>query len=167
MDNTTRTPGRGDSRRRFLKTVSAIAIGATGASMIAALPGCKSPDDSGPEQTPTTGQKVTLALASEASLATVGGFIRRAFGTNNGGKDVIVVRLAATGTAAFKTMSVICTHQGCAVNSPTNGVIGCPCHGSTFGASASNFATVLGGPATTPLQTYATTFDGTIITITF
>ena len=159
--------GLTESRRTFLKTVSVMAIGAAGATMLTALPGCKSPTDETPTPAPSTGNKVSFTLASEPDLGTVGGFIRLVFDGNNGGNEVIVERLAATGTSAFRTMSVVCTHQGCAVGNPSGGSVLCPCHGSRFGAAASNFAAVINGPATTPLQTFATTFDGTKITITF
>lgn len=154
------------SRREFLRRASVIAIALAGSSFLLNQEACNVPDQTvGPSS--TTGQKVTLTLANEAGLKNVGGFIRRTFGGNNDGNDVIVMRLAASGTDAFKTMSVVCTHAGCAVNNPSGGIIQCPCHGSTFGAQAGNFAVNLGGPAPTPLQTFPTTFDGTTITISF
>lgn len=108
-----------------------------------------------------------LTLANESALQGVGGSIRRSFGGNNGGNAVLVVRVSQSGSAAFKTMSVVCTHAGCAVNNPAGGQVSCPCHGSTFSAQAGNFAANLSGPAPSPLQTFPTTFDGSTITISF
>jgi Rieske Fe-S protein len=117
---------------------------------------------------PPTGFVATLTLANEAALQNVGGFVRRNFGSSaNGGNDVIVARLDSVGTDAFGTASVICTHQGCAVNNPSGSTIICPCHGSIYGAQKSDFARNLSGPAPSPLPTFTTTFDGTTITITF
>jgi Rieske Fe-S protein len=45
-------------------------------------------------------------------------------------------------------LSATCTHQGCTVSSVENGVIGCPCHGSTFNAET---GAPVAGPATRPL----------------
>jgi Rieske Fe-S protein len=44
--------------------------------------------------------------------------------------------------------SSTCTHQGCTVAGVTDGVITCPCHGSTFDATTGKVVT---GPATRPL----------------
>ncbi|MEU7280514.1 Rieske (2Fe-2S) protein [Streptomyces sp. NPDC045431] len=48
----------------------------------------------------------------------------------------------------FRAFSAICTHQRCTVGSVANGVIRCPCHGSTFRVED---ASVVTGPATRPL----------------
>jgi Rieske Fe-S protein len=45
-------------------------------------------------------------------------------------------------------LSATCTHQGCTVSSVENGVIACPCHGSTFNAET---GASIAGPATRPL----------------
>lgn len=41
-----------------------------------------------------------------------------------------------------------CPHQGCSVRATTDGGLGCPCHGSTFGAGT---GAPLTGPADRPL----------------
>lgn len=165
MKNITKEQPKEISRRHFLKTVTVGVTAMSGIAWLASLEACTSANN-GVSPEPSTGQKIKLTLANEPSLQNVGGFILRSFGNNtNGNNPVIVVRTAANGAGAFQTMSVICTHAGCAVGNPMGGQVSCPCHGSVFGAQAGNFASVLGGPAPAPLQTFATTFDGTTITI--
>ena len=155
------------SRRSFIKVFAFGVATAGSGALLATIQGC-SKNNNAPTATPSTGQKVTLTLANESALQSVGGFIRRSFGSNaNGGNDVIIMRLAQSGQDAFASASVICTHQGCSVNNPSSGTTNCPCHGSVFGAQSSNFAKNLSGPAPSPLPTFTTTFDGNIITITF
>jgi Rieske Fe-S protein len=48
----------------------------------------------------------------------------------------------------FKAFSAICTHQGCPVQSISDGTINCPCHGSQFSVEDGS---VVHGPATTAL----------------
>src|SRR5208283_5770830 len=107
------------SRRNFLKKVS-VGMAAIGGTMwLSSLEACN-PASNGVAPEPLTGQKVKLILANEPALQNVGGFIQRSFGNNtNGNNPVIVVRTAANGAGAFQTMSVICTHAGCAVSNPS------------------------------------------------
>jgi Rieske Fe-S protein len=62
----------------------------------------------------------------------------------------------------FKAFSSTCTHQGCQVESVSDGHINCPCHGSRFsiedGAPDE-------GPATSPLEEVAITVDGDSIVL--
>jgi Rieske Fe-S protein len=47
-----------------------------------------------------------------------------------------------------RAFSATCTHQGCTVDGVTDGLITCPCHGSTFDSGTGQ---VVSGPATRPL----------------
>ncbi|HUN64726.1 MAG TPA: Rieske 2Fe-2S domain-containing protein [Bacteroidota bacterium] len=155
------------SRRAFIKTISFGAVTLGSLSALTTLESCTN-QDAGVGIAPLTGQKVSIALANFSALQNVGGFVRSTFGTsNNAGNPVLIIRVAASGTNAFKTMSTVCTHAACLVNNPSGGQVACPCHGSVFSTSAGNFGGVAGGPAPSGLQTFATTFDGTNITITF
>ncbi|ATZ27515.1 Rieske (2Fe-2S) protein [Streptomyces lavendulae] len=62
---------------------------------------------------------------------------------------------------SFRCFSAVCTHEGCLVSKPENGVMHCPCHGSEFQASD---GAVVKGPATRPLpeKKIAVAPDGTI-----
>ncbi|HET6627536.1 MAG TPA: Rieske (2Fe-2S) protein, partial [Nocardioidaceae bacterium] len=57
----------------------------------------------------------------------------------------------------FKAFTAVCTHMQCLVNSVSDGVIHCPCHGSEYSIEDGS---VLGGPAPEPLAEIAITVKG-------
>lgn len=61
----------------------------------------------------------------------------------------------------FKAFTAVCTHQGCLVESSTDGTIPCPCHGSTFSLDDGEPQS---GPASSALATVEITVDGDSIT---
>ena len=61
----------------------------------------------------------------------------------------------------FKAFSAVCTHQGCLVESSSDGEIPCPCHLSRFSLEDGS---PLSGPATAPLAPVEITVDGDSIT---
>lgn len=61
-------------------------------------------------------------------------------------KDQKVVVVQAT-AGRFTAVSAVCTHRGCTVQAPADGVIHCKCHGSQYGLDGS----VKQGPADQPL----------------
>ncbi|MFE0458584.1 Rieske (2Fe-2S) protein [Kitasatospora sp. NPDC058965] len=72
----------------------------------------------------------------------------------------LVVTQPQAGT--FKAFSAVCTHRGCTVGTVANGLISCPCHGSTFKAEDGSVAH---GPATAPLAPATVTVrDGQLVT---
>jgi Rieske Fe-S protein len=75
----------------------------------------------------------------------------------NGGivKHGVVLTRDSSGTV--HAVSATCTHQGCSVGAPHNGVVTCPCHGSEFEATTGK---VLRGPATQPLPPVAVEVQG-------
>jgi Rieske Fe-S protein len=62
---------------------------------------------------------------------------------------------------AFKCFTAVCTHQGCIVESSTEGDIPCPCHGSTFSLDDGSPQS---GPASSALAAVEITVDGDSIT---
>lgn len=64
------------------------------------------------------------------------------------GAPILVVREAA---GRFHALSMQCTHEGCPVRPPVQGVITCPCHGSQYDLEGH----VRRGPAQLPLARYA------------
>ena len=61
----------------------------------------------------------------------------------------------------FKAFTAVCTHQGCIVESSTEGEIPCPCHGSRFSLDDGSPQS---GPATAALAPVEITVDGDSIT---
>jgi cytochrome b6-f complex iron-sulfur subunit len=117
------------------------------------LNSCSKQDPGGSGGTPPPGNKLTLDLtnASYSALSNAGGFVVA---------QGIIVANTASGYVALDST---CTHQGCTVAySSTNNNFPCPCHGSVFSAAGS----VVTGPATTALKSYAVSKSGNTLTIT-
>lgn len=71
------------------------------------------------------------------------------------GMRMLIIRIE---DARFLALSAVCTHSGCTVRyAPATTDIQCPCHGSSFALDGG----VTNGPAQSPLDTYATTYDST------
>ncbi|WUD76135.1 Rieske (2Fe-2S) protein [Streptomyces sp. NBC_00510] len=91
---------------------------------------------SAPASAPPSGEGEVLVKAADVP---VGG------GTVITDKKVVVTQPQA---GEFKAFSAVCTHQGCLVNTVSDGTINCPCHGSKFRITD---ASVAAGPAKKPL----------------
>jgi Rieske Fe-S protein len=73
-------------------------------------------------------------------------------------RPIIVTRVSETEITAYSSK---CTHLGCEVPLPVDGVITCPCHKAQF-----DFAgMVTRGPAKKPLPRFEAVLEGTTITI--
>ncbi len=139
------------NRRRALSGSAAVAVGVPllaacgGGSDTASDPatsaGSASPTDSG----------AGTALASASDVPVGGCFVASA-------AKVVVTQPTA---GDFKAFSAVCTHQGCAVESSTEGDIPCPCHGSKFSLEDGS---PISGPASTALAPVEITVDGDSIT---
>ncbi|GAB3680194.1 Rieske (2Fe-2S) protein [Actinocorallia lasiicapitis] len=114
-------------------------IGLVGVGGLAACGGAK--DDGGPPS--ITGQ--TLVLAEDLPVGTA--MLNREL-------KVIVSQPSA---GVFKAFSAVCTHQGCTVTAPADGVAACPCHGSEFKTADGS---VVKGPATKALPEYPVKLQG-------
>lgn len=94
---------------------------------------------------------------------TGGGAIARVGDLPVGGGKVLADRrivLTRDGEGTVRAFSAVCTHTGCTVSGVSDGVIGCPCHGSTFRIADGS---VVSGPAGRPLPSVAVTVDGDAI----
>ncbi|GAA1918584.1 Rieske (2Fe-2S) protein [Nocardioides hwasunensis] len=146
------------NRRRALSGTAAFAIGvpvlaACGSDDTATDPGASGADDpsSDPTSEPTSSGSASSgggdSLASASDVPVGGCFVAAA--------AKVVVTQPTEGE--FKAFSAVCTHQGCAVESSTEGDIPCPCHGSKFSLEDGS---PLSGPATAALASVAITVDG-------
>jgi Rieske Fe-S protein len=144
------------NRRRALSGTAAIAVG------VPVLAACGSNDStasapagsetSEPSSEPTSDGTETQggggeALASAADVP-VGGCL-----VVTGAK--VVVTQPSEGD--FKAFSAVCTHQGCLVETSSDGEIPCPCHASRFSLADGSPTS---GPATAALAPVEITVDG-------
>ncbi len=138
-DPTASTPACSCWSRRESLMVAGVAVAGT-----AMLTACAS----------STGDAVASAAGSAASGAAsaAGDAIAAADIPVGGGKVFDKLQVVVTQPTAgdFKAFSAICTHQGCTVSDVSNGVIICPCHGSTFDIAT---GAVVQGPANQGLPT--------------
>ncbi len=142
------------TRREFLVDVGKTALAT---AVVAPLVGFEAQASSG--KAPLPMQPITIDLTKQeyAALAQTGGAVKIP-NPNDKKRPIIVSRISDTGVAAFSSK---CTHFGCEVPLPVNGVIKCPCHGSLFDASGK----VTHGPAKRDLAAFSATLDGSTVTI--
>ena len=134
-------------RREFL---SRAGVGAVAAVCVSCLQGCSSQSD---PISPPTNVDFTLDLSApaNAALGSPGGYVY-----SNG---VIVARASGGGYIA---VSQQCTHQGTTiVYRLSSNDFYCNAHGSSFSATGA----VTHGPAGSPLGSYKTTLDGTMLRV--
>jgi Rieske Fe-S protein len=105
---------------------------------------------------------VSSAASGAASAAS--GAIAAADIPVGGGKVFEALKVVVTQPTAgdYKAFSAVCTHQGCTVNGVADGVITCPCHGSTFDIAT---GAVTQGPATSPLPAKSVSVGADGITV--
>ena len=142
------------NRRRALAGSAAVAVGVP---LLAACGGQDSTStgsdgsgDSGSSPSDTGGTPgETLATAADVPVG--GCFVV------SGAK--VVVTQPSEGD--FKAFTAVCTHQGCLVETSSEGDIPCPCHGSKFSLEDGS---PISGPASAPLAAVDITVDGDTIT---
>lgn len=142
------------NRRRALSGSAAVAVG------VPLLAACGGGSDSTASDTSTSdaggsggsGATSGAALASTSDVPVGGCFVASA-------SKVVVTQPTA---GDFKAFSAVCTHQGCLVETSSEGDIPCPCHGSTFSLEDGS---VLSGPAGSALASVTITVDGDAITV--
>jgi cytochrome b6-f complex iron-sulfur subunit len=141
---------RAISRREFCADIGK---GAIAVALAVPLSGIETEAKSAP-MTPIT---LDLTIPEYAVLANVGVAVKIS-NPHDKKKPIIVSRLSETEVAAFSSK---CTHFGCEVSLPINGVITCPCHKAQFDASGK----VLHGPAKKDLKAFDVALNGTTVVI--
>ena len=135
-------------RREFLSWVG---TGAIASFLPVAIAACGPSQDSGPSSTGTT-DSVTVADASDddgrVNMGSADELDENGFLYSK--QDNIIVVKNEDGS--LSALNPKCTHQQCPVEWDGNsGSLTCPCHGSAFATDGS----VITGPASTPLASYA------------
>ncbi|MEY9932687.1 Rieske Fe-S protein [Catenulispora sp. GP43] len=109
-----------------------------------------SSSDSG-STAPSTSSGASAPLAATSAVPVGGGTVLT--------DQKIVLTQPTAGT--FKAFTAICTHMGCVVGTVQNGLIVCPCHGSSYHIADGSVAN---GPAPKPLAEIAIKVAGGEIT---
>ena len=134
------------SRRVVLRTA------AVGGVALPLLVACGADDGtSGPSGSGSTSEEPSAAdTPSESGAAS--GLVSTAEVPVGGGVVLADQKIVVTQPTEgdFKAFTAVCTHQGCTVNSVSDGQINCPCHGSAFSVEDGS---VVNGPAEAPLDT--------------
>ncbi|MEB2781987.1 Rieske (2Fe-2S) protein [Algoriphagus sp. C2-6-M1] len=151
-----------NSRREFIESAGMTAVmTAFGLSFFTS---CSDSEDQNPRTTTTppptstsgisvAGNAIKIDLKEQAALATNGGWLLII------NAQLLVVNVGGS----YRALTSICTHSACDRNwTFTNSKFTCTCHGSEFDTSGN----VLQGPAIRPLKTYATSLNGTDLTVT-
>jgi nitrite reductase/ring-hydroxylating ferredoxin subunit len=128
-------------RRRALAGSAALAVG------VPVLAACGSDSSSGDAGSSATSGPAGETLASAADVPVGGCFVVSS--------AKVVVTQPTKGD--FKAFTAVCTHQGCLVETSTEGDIPCPCHSSKFSLEDGS---PVSGPATSPLAAVDITVDG-------
>jgi Rieske Fe-S protein len=156
--------------RQLLPSRRALLAGA-GVTCAAMLAGCTTNDANNGGSTPATSGTATSAVgsapaaggsAAHGSAPAAGALAAISQVPDGGGKIIDGINIVVTQpqSGSFKAFTAICTHEGCIVNSVSNGTINCPCHGSKFSIKDGS---VVNGPATRPLAPIAIKVEGTSI----
>ena len=132
------------NRRRALTGSAALAVGAP---ILAACgsDGSTAVDSGATEGSGSSDSGETLASATDVPVG--GCFVVQ---------DAKVVVTQPT-EGDFKAFTAVCTHQGCLVETSTEGDIPCPCHSSKFSLEDGS---PVSGPATSALAPVEITVDG-------
>ena len=137
------------SRRRFQKNLGTFVLGSAGLVFFTSISGCSNDGNPAAPAKPTSSGPFEIALSSQPALQNVGG----AANVSLGAVPATIFRVSET---TFKTLSRVCTHQGCTTNWQSgSNKFHCNCHGSEFDGNGK----VLQGPATSSLNEFNTVYD--------
>ncbi len=140
------------SRRAVL--AAAAGLGATACGNPAAPPPAAAPPPPAPPASPPTAPDTGCARAVARPPHPPGG----------GGRVFPDARVVVTQPRAgeFRGFGIVCTHDGCELDSVSDGTINCPCHGSRF---AITDGSVVRGPARSGLRKERIVVDGGCVVV--
>lgn len=157
---------RSASRRMVLVAGAAATAGAlAGCAVYGREPGpAPAPPGDGPPEAAPPGAARPEAGGGAGALARTGD-VPAGGGLILADQQVVVTQPTS---GQFRGFSSICTHQGCAVASVSDGTINCPCHGSRFSiadGSVVQAAAGLSRDEQQPLPEVALSVDGDAIAL--
>ena len=138
------------NRRRALSGSAAVALGVPLLAACGDDSNASAVDPVTSSEPDGAGSGGGAALASAADVPVGGCFVV---------SDAKVVVTQPT-EGNFKAFSAVCTHQGCLVETSSDGEIPCPCHNSRFSLDDGS---PISGPATASLAPVEITVDGDAI----
>ena len=141
-------------RREFMAEAGKYAVMA---GLLAPIAGAAATEVNGAKPVPMEPISLDLTGSEYQILKQTGGAVKIS-DPRDKKNPIIVVRISETRVAAFSSK---CSHWGCELPLPVDGVIKCHCHGSVFNAEGK----VTHGPAKKDLAAFKTTLNGTVITI--
>jgi Rieske Fe-S protein len=143
------------NRRRALSGSAAVAVGVpllaacgADADSTATDPSSNAPSEEASSPSEDTGSSGGGAALASTSDVPVGGCLVV--------PDAKIVLTQPT-EGDFRAFTAVCTHQGCLVETSSDGDIPCPCHGSRFSLDDGSPQS---GPATAALAPVEITVDG-------
>lgn len=149
-------------RRKFLERSAQGALALVAMPGLQLLTGCSN-GDSGKAAAAAPGVtgSFTFDFATYPALQNNGGSVYKTVQTSTG--DSVGVSVVRTGASTASAVNVTCTHMSCAIQAYNGTDYDCNCHGSKFSVGG----TVLQGPATKNLPSYAATVTASAIEVTF
>lgn len=147
------------NRRRALSGSAAVAVG------VPLLVACGDDADTSASDPATSSSPDASSSPSEDGAAAAGGAVLASAADVPVGGCLVVpdAKVVVTQPAEgdFRAFTAVCTHQGCLVETSSDGEIPCPCHASRFSLEDGS---PLSGPATAALAAVEITVDGDSIT---
>lgn len=150
------------NRRRALSGSAAVAVGVP--LLVACGDDADTSDTSASDPATSSSPDASSSPSEDGAAAAGGAVLASAADVPVGGCLVVpdakvVVTQPAEGD--FRAFTAVCTHQGCLVETSSDGEIPCPCHASRFSLEDGS---PLSGPATAALAAVEITVDGDSIT---
>lgn len=146
-------------RRAVLRTAGVVGVG----GVVMASAGCGSSDT---ESGSSAGSAASGGDGTAGGSRAAGSGVTVPVGDVPTGGGVVLAsdRIVVTQPSAgqFKAFSAVCPHQGCTVSQVTDGLIGCPCHGSEFDITT---GAVESGPASSGLTEMTASVSGGVVTV--